>query len=192
MSTNLLIAVLRRRVVSGCFLVLLSVDAQQAAALQVGRATSEDSARDQINRAKEAYDQKRFSDARKQAQLALKSKKDSPEANLLLALAYRQLNKPEESLKYAREAVKYRHEYPEAHYLLAILFYDRNELGPGSDELSRAMSQGARFSDSYVLMGTLELIAGRNQTALQAYKEALKVASPNDALLPQLRERVAA
>jgi Tfp pilus assembly protein PilF len=68
----------------------------------------EDAAGEHIIRAKEALDTKRFSDARKEAQLALKSKKDSPEANLLLAFAYKQLSKPKDSLKYAREAVKYR------------------------------------------------------------------------------------
>jgi tetratricopeptide (TPR) repeat protein len=178
--------------VSGCVLVLLSADAQHAAALQAGRPVKEDATGEHIIRAKEAYDTKRFSDARKEAQLALKSKKDSPEANLLLAFAYKQLSKPKDSLKYAREAVKYRHQYPEAHYLLAALFYDRNELGPASEELSLAISQGARFSNAYVLKGTLDLLAGRNQTALQAYKEALKLASPTDALLPQLRERTTA
>ncbi|MEK6322076.1 MAG: TonB family protein [Acidobacteriota bacterium] len=192
MSKNLLIRGLQTGVVSGCVLVLISVDAHHAAPWQAGPAMKEDLANDHIKKAKEAYDTKRFRVAKEEAQRALKLKKDSPEANLLLALAYRNLNKPKDSLKYAKEAVKYRQEYADAHYLLAVLLYDKNELEPASAELSRAISQGARFSNAYVLKGTLELLAGRNQSALQTYKEALKLASPNDALLPQLRERATA
>lgn len=173
-------------------LLLLSEDAFPALARQGVQPQQEDTADNHIRIGKEAFDANNFGVAKQEAQRALKLKKDSPEANLLLALTYRKQNKSKDSLKYAKQAIAYRQDYADAHYLLAFLYFDRNEITVASAELGLAMSQGVRYANAYVLMGTLELLAGRNKNALDAYQLALKVMPPNDPFLPTLRERTSA
>lgn len=182
----------RVAVVMSLALLFLSPNAFPAVRWQAAPAKKEDTADDHIKKGREAFDAKNFSVAKQEAQRAMKLKKDSPEANLLLALVYRNQGKPTDSLKYAKKAINYRQDYADAHLLVAFLFFDKDELKASSTELDLAMSQGLRFSNAYVLKGTLELLAGRNKNALESYQEAVKLAAPTDRFLPNIRERAAA
>ena len=173
-------------------LVLLSANAFPAVARPGTRAQQEDTADNHMRRGREAFEANNFGVAKQEAQRALKLKKDSPEANLLLALTYRKQSKSKDSLKYAKQAIAYRQDYADAHYLLAFLYFDRNEMTTASAELGLAMSKGVKYANAYVLMGTLELLAGRNKNALDAYQLALKVMPQNDPFLPTLRARALA
>jgi TonB family protein len=167
--------------------------AQNAQAVQKGPDTAEE----HIKKAKQAYEAKNFDLVKDEAKRALKIEKNMPEANLLLALAYRNQGKLKDGFKYVNEAIKYRQGFGEAHYALALLHFDRNDrkqddLKQAKAELDLAMTQGVRHSNALILKGILEVLTKRFEPALEAYKEALKVIKPTDPDLPRLQELVSA
>ena len=149
-------------------------------------------AEDHIKKSSAAYQAKEYKLARDEAKAALKLDQKSPEANLLLALAYKSLRKSDDAMKYAKKAVEYRQGYADAHYLLAVLLYEQGKLKASSTELERAMRLGARFANAYVLKGTLEIIADMREEALASYKEALRQAGPDAAAMTNIQQRVTA
>jgi TonB family protein len=162
-------------------------EAKAVAAQQSG-----DTAEDHIKKSGDAYAAKKYGLARDEARAALKLSQRSPEANLLLALAFKNLRKPDDAMKYAKKAVEYRRDYADAHYLLAVLLYEKGKLKESGGELEAAMRLGARYANAYVLKGTLEIIASRREEALASYKEALRVAGPEAAGMTNVQQRVTA
>jgi TonB family protein len=156
------------------------------------RQQAPDTAEDHIKKGNAAYQAKDYKLARDEARAALKLNEKSPEANLLLALTYKRLNKASDSMKYAKRAAQYRPAYADAHYLLAVLSYEQGRLKESGDELARAMQQGAQFANAYVLKGTLEIIADKRADALASYKEALRQAGPDAAAMTSIQQRVTA
>lgn len=147
---------------------------------------------DHISKARDACEAKNYAVARNEAREALRLKQDSPEANLLLALASRGLRKADDAMKYARKAIQYRQDYADAHYLLAVLLFEKRNLDKATSELDTAMRLGARYANAFILKGSLEIFAGQRQAALESYKEALRLAEPDAASVAPLKERVTA
>jgi TonB family protein len=146
-----------------------------------------------IKKADEAYASKKFNLAKDEAKRALKLDEQTPAAHLILAHVYREQDKIEDAIKSAREAIKYRQNYPYAHYLLAILLYEqKKDFKQSADEIDLAISQGIRYISAFVLKGTLELMAARFETALQAYKKGQEMAGPNEPDLHLLKEQITA
>src|SRR5690349_7917242 len=92
-----------------------------------------------IQKGKAAYEAKNYKLAREEAQQALKLKKDSLDANLLLALALKFPHKPDDAIKYAKKATRYGPQSTDAHYLLAVLLYEKDNLKEAGTELDNAM-----------------------------------------------------
>lgn len=149
-------------------------------------------AEEHLKKSNAAYEAKDYKLARDEARAALKLDEKSPEANLILALAYKQLRKSGDAMKYAKRAVEYRQGYADAHYLLAVILYEQGKLKESGGELAMAMQQGARFANAYVLKGTLEIIADKRDDALASYKEALRKAGPDAAAMTGIQQRVTA
>src|SRR5437868_6518881 len=112
-----------------------------------------------LTKSRQASAAKDYKVARNEAREALKLNKQSPEANLLLALASKHLQRSEDAMKYVKKAIEYLQNYADAHYLLAVLLYEKREMKKAASELETAMSLGARFPNAYVLKGMLELYA---------------------------------
>jgi TonB family protein len=147
---------------------------------------------DHIRKGKEAYEAKNYAVARNEAREALQLNKESPEANLLLALASRGLNRADDAMKYARKAIQYRQDYADAHYLLAVLLYEKNNPQKAASELETAIHLGARFVSAFILKGTLEILKAQRPAAIESYKEALRLAGPDAAGMTAIKQRVAA
>ncbi|HEY9231526.1 MAG TPA: TonB family protein [Blastocatellia bacterium] len=145
-----------------------------------------------LTKSRQASAAKDYKVARNEAREALKLNKHSPEANLLLALASKHLQRSEDAMKYVKKAIEYLQNYADAHYLLAVLLYEKREMKKAASELETAMSLGARFPNAYVLKGMLELQSSQQEAALNSYKEALRLAGHDDAELASLKERVTA
>ena len=95
-------------------------------------------------------------------------------------------------MKYARKAIQYRQDYADAHYLLAVLLYEKSSLEKATSELETAMRLGARYANAFILKGTLEIIANQRQAAVDSYKEALRIAGPDAAIMEAIKQRIAA
>jgi TonB family protein len=145
-----------------------------------------------IKKGKAAYEAKHYAVARNEAREALQLNKESPEANLLLAFAARGLRKADDAMKYTKKAIQYRQDYADAHFLLAVLLYEKSNLDKAAGELEKAMQQGARYATTFILKGTLEILANQRRAALDSYKEALRLAEPNAPSVATIKERVAA
>ena len=148
--------------------------------------------KDHLRKGKEAYEAKNYAVARNEAREALQLNKELPEANLLLALASKGLRKADDAMKYARKAIQYRRDYADAHYLLAVLWYEKSSLEKATSELETAMRLGARYANAFILKGTLEIIANQRQAAVDSYKEALRIAGPDAAIMEAIKQRIAA
>lgn len=158
-----------------------------------------DTAEAHLKKADEAYAAKKLNIAKDEAKRALKLEKNSPVAHLMLALVYRAQNKPKDALKSIKEAIKYRQNYAYAHYLLAVLLYERNDpkesaknFTQSAEEIDLAIRQGISYAGAFALKGTLKLAAGNLESALEAYKKAREMISPNDPELPLLQEQITA
>ena len=158
-----------------------------------------DTAEAHLKKADEAFASRKLNIAKDEAKRALKLEKNSPVAHLMLALVYRAQNKPKDALKSIKEAIKYRQNYAYAHYLLAVLLYERHDpkelakdIKQSNEEIDLAISQGIAYAGAFVLKGTLAIAAGKFETALEVYKKAREIISPNDPELPLLQEQITA
>ncbi|MEN3335301.1 MAG: hypothetical protein V7641_4666 [Blastocatellia bacterium] len=161
---------------------------RSASALQ----QSTGSVEDHIKKSNEAFEAKNYAVAKNEAREALKLNKESPEANLLLALAFKSLRNPDDAMKYARKAIQYRQDFADAHYLLAVLLYEQNNPKKAASELETAIRLGARYVSAFILKGTLEILAAQRPAAIESYKEALRLAGPDAAGMTAIKQRVAA
>ncbi len=156
-------------------------------------APAPDTAEAHLKQAKEAYASKKLGAAKDEAKRALKLQKDSPDAHLMLALVYREQDKPKDAIKSVKEAIKYRQNYAYAHYLLAILLYEqKKDLKQSAEEIDLAINQGLHQASAYVLKGVFELTAAKFESALEYYKKARELISKNDLELPLLQEQITA
>ena len=145
-----------------------------------------------LQKGQQALQVKKYGDAQKELKRALKLKKDSPEANLLLGVAYKGSNKRKDATKYVREAIKHRQNYPEAHYLLAVLMFETNKMGEARQEIETAFAQGIKVAHAHVIRGDLKLLEKRYGAAVEDYEKAIQIATPQDEGLARLRELAAA
>ena len=145
-----------------------------------------------MQKGQQALKANKYGDAQKEFKRALKLKVDSPEANLMLGLAYKRANRRKDSFKYVREAIKQRQKYPEAHYLLALLLFETNKMNEARQEIDAAFAQGAKFANAYTVRGDLKLAGRDYEAAVEDYEKAIQITSPQDEGLPKLRELAAA
>jgi TonB family protein len=150
------------------------------------------SVEDHLAKSKQALAAKNYGVARNEAREALKLDKQSPEANLMLAIASKHLERTDDAAKYVKKAIEYRQNYAEAHYFLAVLLCEKRELKKAAGELETAISLGVGFANAYILKGMLELLADHKEAALNSYKEALRLAGHDDADMAPIKERVTA
>ncbi len=141
-----------------------------------------------MQKGQQALQAKKYGDAQKEFKRALKLKKDSPEANLLLGFAYKSAKKRKDAVKYVREAIKHRQNYAEAHYLLALLMFETNKLNEAQQEIDTAFEQGINFANAYVVRGDLKLVGKKYRAAVEDYEKAIQIAAPQEEGLARLRE----
>ena len=158
----------------------------------IGQTSAEDPAELHLRQANAALSAKNFELARSEAKLSLKIRSTSAEANLALALAFRGLRKPGDTMKYARQAVKLKADYGDAHYLLAVLFYEKPDVKKSAAELDLAMQYGMRFANAYILKGTLALYEDHRTVAIESYREAVRLAQPDAPNYEAIKERLTA
>jgi TonB family protein len=145
-----------------------------------------------LQKGQQALQAKKYGDAQKEFKRALKLKKDSPEANLLLGVAYKSAKKRKDAIKYLREAIRYKQNYPEAHYLLALLMFETNKMDEAQQEIDAAFAQGIKVANAYVVRGDLKLLDKRYEAAVEDYEKAIQNATIRDEGLARLRELTAA
>ena len=145
-----------------------------------------------LQKGQQALQAKKYGDAQKEFKRALKLKKDSPEANLLLGVAYKSARKRKDAIKYLREAIKYKQNYPEAHYVLALLMFETNKMDEARQEIETAFAQGIKVANAYVVRGDLKLLDKKYEAAVEDYEKAIQNATIRDEGLARLRERAAA
>jgi TonB family protein len=130
-----------------------------------------------IQSAQTSIDNKKYKDAKKKLQQALKIRSDSPDAHLLLALVYRYDNHRQESIKQVYEALQTQPENGEAHYLMAVLLYETNEPGQAETELDKAIQYGTQAFNVYTLKGRLAMADRKYKTAIENFEKALQLHS---------------
>jgi len=145
-----------------------------------------------VQNAQRLIQSKNYGDAKTELRLALSLDRQSPQANLLLALVYKSEQKSKDAIKYVEAAIKAQPNYAHAHYLLALLLFEKNDLARSRDEIDLAISQGANFPSAFTLKGDINLVQSNKKVALEAYEEALRLGGPKDEDATMLRERVAA
>ncbi|HEX5735656.1 MAG TPA: TonB family protein [Blastocatellia bacterium] len=143
-----------------------------------------------IARAQEAIQKKKYSDAEKHLKKALSLKKDSPEANLLLGVVYRDRVEIDKSFKHVREAIRLQPNFPDAHYLLAFLYAIENQLDKSAEEVKIAIDQGARFANIYIMKANLEVRFSKHADALDSYEMALQLSQPSDSGYQKVSEQI--
>ena len=145
-----------------------------------------------IEKAQQAIQNKKYKDAEKLLKKALSLKRDSPEANLLLGLVYRNKGELDNAFKHVREAIRLLPNYPDAHYLLAYLYGIKNQSTEAAEEIRIAIEQGARSANLYILKGNLEIRDRKHGEAMKSYEMALQLSQPSDEGYQTLVDRVGA
>jgi TonB family protein len=146
----------------------------------------------QIEKARQAIQNKKYKDAEKLLKQALSIKPDSPEANLLLGLVYRNKGDLDNAFKHVREAIRLLPYYPDTHYLLANLYSIKNQLHEAAEEIKTAIEQGARSSSLYMLKANLEIRDRKHEGALKSYETALQLSQPSDEGYQGLKDHIEA
>lgn len=186
-----MVSVLKSTLLARCALIALILFAVLATDINISASILQKeppTAALHIEKARDAIRRKKYGDAEKELKRALELKRDSPEANLLMGLVRRRRGDYKEAIEYVQEALKYREKFPDAHYLLALTHYEKNDLSAATKEVEMAISQGGRFANLYLLKGNLELADRKYETAITSYEEALRLARPDEEMLPRLRE----
>jgi TonB family protein len=169
-------------------LVVLAAFATDAIATSSVLQKETPTAEQHIEKARDAIQRKKYGDGEKELKRALKLKQNSPEANLLMGLVRRRRGDYKDAVEYIQKALKYREKFPDAHYLLALVHYEKNELLASAMEVEKTIEQGGRFANLYMLKGNLELADRKYESAITSYEEALRLARPDEEILPRLRE----
>lgn len=146
----------------------------------------------QIQKARQAIQNKKYKDAEKLLKKALSLKQDSPEANLLLGVVYRNKGEIDNAFKHVREAIRLLPYYPDAHYVLAYLYSIKNQLNEAAEEIKLAVEQGARSASVYMLKANLEIRSRKHEEALKSYEMALQLSQPSDEGYQKLQEQIEA
>jgi TonB family protein len=123
--------------------------------------------------------QKRYREAEKELKLALKLNSNSPEAHLLMAMAYNEQDKPEDAIGQVRKALRIKPDYAEGNYYLARLLLNANDLAHARESIDMALAGGFRAPDAYVIRGDLAVSDSKYTDAVEFYDAALNM-SPND------------
>ncbi len=145
-----------------------------------------------IEKAREAIKRNKYKDAEKLLKKALSLKQDSPLANLLLGLVYRNNGKLDEALRQIQEAIKLQPDFPDAHYLLALVYIDKNQLKEAAEEIKLALDQGAQFANIYTMKANLEVRNRKLAEALKSYEKALQLSQPSDEGYQKLKDQIEA
>jgi TonB family protein len=156
-----------------------------------------------FNQGVELYQAKNYDDAVRNLKKALKKKADSAEAKFYLSLAYRAKHQPDDALRFAKEAVALQPQYPDAHYVLAVLLFEsfkaensifrnekREKYNQAWQSLKTAINQGAKGASLYEFKGLLESEVQEFGAALESYKEAVGLSTPQHPELKKLQEKV--
>jgi TonB family protein len=171
-------------------------------AAQSSPANSTPLAEEHIRKAQAAVDNGRYGEATKELKAALKVSPDSLEAYRLLMGVYLHEGKMDDALKQAKNAVRYAPANPEAHYLLGVLLLQTDKMKEARQAITTGLSITPEYAPLYVLMGDLELATSKPvkgvkayspnlDSAIKAYEDALRLASPDERYVPVVRDRVA-
>jgi TonB family protein len=156
-----------------------------------------------FNQGIELYRAKNYDDAVRYLKRALKKKADSAEAKFYLSMAYRGKHQPDDALRFAKEAVTLQPQYPDAHFVLAVLLYEsfkaedaifkiekREKFNQAWQSLQTAISQGSKAASLYEFKGLMECDEHKFEAALESYKEALRLSTPQHPERNKLQEKV--
>jgi len=173
-----------------CWLVALFI-ASQSVVLSATPQKEKETAEQIVARARDEIQRKQYREAEKDLKRALKFKKE-PETQLLLAVVYHDEGKSHDAVKAVKGAIKSRPVYPEANYYLARLLFEENNLKGAREAIDLAFAQGVQLPAAYVIRGHLEVLDRKYQSAVDAYKEAIRRAAPSDVGVRELEELVGA
>jgi TonB family protein len=145
-----------------------------------------------IQSAQTAMDNNKYKDAKKKLQQALKIRKDSANAHLLMALVYRHDDNRKEAIKHIYQALNIQADNGEAHYLMAVLLYETNETGQAGVELDKAIQLGIKAFNVYSLKGRLAIADRNYKVAIENFEKALQFNSPNKVQVETIRSQTEA
>jgi Tfp pilus assembly protein PilF len=138
------------------------------------QSTQPDSAaKEAIGRAQAAYRKKDFALAKRELESALAIRKDLAEPHLLLGMIAWHEGKIDAAIKSVRGAIKYQTNYPEAHFMMAKLHFEKKDWKRAEEEANLALSQDAKFTNVYVLLGDIALAQERYEPAVKFFEQAL-------------------
>jgi tetratricopeptide (TPR) repeat protein len=178
--------------------MLISMLTYSASALQKEKETFESL----LKHGAELYKDRNYDDAIRELKKARMLNADSAEVKFLLSLAYRGKHQRTEAIEFAEQAIKLQPVYPDAHYVLAVLYYEdykaeyisnrtasQNSFKQAKENLQTAIKQGAKSANVFELKGLMEFEELNFAAALESYKEALGLATPQFPELKKLRQK---
>ena len=144
-------------------------------------------AKEAIGKAQAAYLKKDFTLAKRELESALAIKKDLAEPHLLLGMIAWREGKIDAAIKSVRGAIKYQPNYPEAHYVMGRLYIEKRDWRHAEEEANLALSQGAKLTNVYALLGDVALAREQYEAAVKFFEQALTQPPSNSEVTNETR-----
>lgn len=158
-----------------------------------GQSTQPDNAaKEAIGKAQAAFLKKDFALAKRELESALAIRKDLAEPHLLLGMIAWHEGKIGAAIKSVSEAIKYQPNYPEAHYLMGRLYFEKRDWKRAEEEANLALSQDAKFTNVYVLLGDIALMREQYDPAVKFFEQALTQPPSNSEVANETRIKMEA